>query len=100
MLCRVGLASVLYNVSDSSDTNGIFFSVMYPSDLEHTILTCTVVGYRPLPCTNLTRTNNCHSPKINLTGTLGCDYSCSFTTMKSNYDNVTSKSTILALCQY
>lgn len=89
-----------FNIPSSSNTSRLIFDITSPSDYGNIALTCAVIDNNKSPCTNLTLTDSSCSPKFNLTGTLGCNYNCSFTTKKSNYANATSEFTKLILRLY
>jgi len=100
ILFQLGLKSVLYNGLNSSNTSELFFNTIAESDFEHIVLTCTVVANQSLPCSDLTVQSSSCSTTFNLNGILGCDYMCSFTTKKTNYDDVISDIKKLTVCEY
>lgn len=63
------------------------------------MLTCIVSGDKSSVCSNRTVVNNKCSKTFKINGTLGCNYKCSFTTMKSAYPNVLSQYKNLILCE-
>ncbi len=100
ILFQIGLESVLYDGLNYSYTSNLIFNTSSQSDFEHIVLTCTVGGNELSPCSNLIVQNNNCSTTFNLNGILGCDYVCSFTTKKTNYDDVNSTITNLTVCEY
>ena len=89
----LALEPVLYNISNSSVSNRMEFSVTKQSDYSSLELLCDGSVYNPFICSNLTKqTSSCYNTLNYIDGSPGCNYQCVFITKKINYiDRSTDK---------
>ena len=89
----LALEPVLYNISNSSFSNRMEFSLTKQSDYSSLELVCDGSVYSPFICSNLTKqTSSCYNTLNYIDGSPGCNYQCVFITKKINYiDRSTDK---------
>ncbi|CAF2053371.1 unnamed protein product [Rotaria magnacalcarata] len=91
------LEPVLYNEVRDFYSSRIMFNFTHRSDYSSILLSCDVVGHRPLYCSTIKHSQTTCSTNLETNGTRGCDYNCSFTTRKMHYSEAISQSINISL---
>ncbi|CAF0928149.1 unnamed protein product [Rotaria sordida] len=100
LLFNTSLTPVLYGGQNFFNTSRISFPVTSQSDYDNIIINCIAVGHRSPSCSDVISQHNSCSTTLQLNGTRGCDYQCSFITQKMHYNDATSTPVNISLCDY
>ncbi|CAF3624077.1 unnamed protein product [Rotaria sordida] len=100
LLFNTSLTPVLYGGQNFFNTSRISFPVTPQSDYDNIRINCIAVGHRSPSCSDVISQHNSCSTTLQLNGTRGCDYQCSFITQKMHYNDATSTPVNISLCDY